>query len=93
MMRRITAKLDFLTAMSVEVCQRNDNQLPNFCFCDHCGWNVFKMKLKILILRGGFDIIAEIRLSGVAKQGYTMLYGKSQINLNEGTILCLLDKT
>ena len=36
-MRRITAKLDFLTAMSVEVCHKIDNQPPNSFFCDHCG--------------------------------------------------------
>jgi len=35
------------------------------------------MKLEILILRDRFDIIVEIRLSGVAEQEYTMSYGKS----------------
>jgi len=39
------------------------------------------MKLKILILRDRFDILLEKRLIGVAEQGYTMLYGKSQIML------------
>jgi hypothetical protein len=33
----------------------------------------------LLIVQNRFDILLEIRLSGVAGQGYTMLYGKCQI--------------
>jgi hypothetical protein len=36
------------------------------------------MKLEILIFQDRFDIILEKRLSGLAGQEYTMLYGKSQ---------------
>jgi len=35
--------------------------------------------LKILIFQDRFDILLEMRLSGVAEQGYTVLYGKSQL--------------
>jgi hypothetical protein len=34
---------------------------------------------KKIDFQGRFDILFEVRLSGVAKQGYTMLYGKSQL--------------
>jgi hypothetical protein len=32
-----------------------------------------------LSFRGRFDIPPEMRLGGVAEQGYTMLYGESQV--------------
>ena len=37
------------------------------------------MRLESLIFRDRFDILLEKRLSGVAELGYTMLYGKSQV--------------
>jgi hypothetical protein len=37
------------------------------------------MELKILIFQGGFGILLKMRLSGVAEQEYTGLYGKSQV--------------
>ena len=42
------------------------------------------MKSEILIVDGRFDILLQVRLSGVTKQGYTMVYGKSQIILIYG---------
>ena len=44
-----------------------DNQLPNSYFCDY--WvDILEMKSKILAFRDRFDILMEIRLSGVAKR-------------------------
>jgi hypothetical protein len=37
--------------------------------------------LKFLIFQYRFDILLEIRLSGVAEQEYAGLYGKSQIKV------------
>ena len=37
------------------------------------------MRLESLIFRDRFDRLLEKRLSGVAELGYTMLYGKSQV--------------
>ena len=41
--------------------------------------NFEKKTLKDLLLQYRFDILLEMRLSGVAEQGYTVLYGKSQL--------------
>ena len=38
-----------------------------------------KKEVKILIFRDRFDILLEMRLSGVAEQEYTGLYGKSRL--------------
>jgi len=35
--------------------------------------------LKILIFQDRFDILLEMRLSGIANQGNAMFYGKSQL--------------
>ena len=45
-----------------------------FGFLHYTGGNVFKMELKILLLRDRFDILLEMRLSGAAKHGYTIIY-------------------
>ena len=37
--------------------------------------------IESLNFQGRFDSILEMRLSGVAEQGYTMLYGKSRLKL------------
>ncbi len=37
-----------------------------------------KKTLKYLIFQDRFDILLEMRFSGIAEQGYKMLYGKSQ---------------
>ena len=43
-------------------------------------------KSQNLIFQDRSDILLEMRLGGVAKQGYTMLYRKSQV------ILCWIDE-
>ncbi len=40
-------------------------------------------KLGNLDFQNKFDILLEMRVSGIAKQGHTMLYGKSQIRLRK----------
>jgi hypothetical protein len=40
------------------------------------------LQQEIFPSQDGFDILLEKRLSGVAEQGYTMFYGKSQIRSN-----------
>jgi len=43
-----------------------------------CG-DAEKETLKYLIFQDRFDILLEMKFSGVAEQGYTMLYGKSRL--------------
>jgi hypothetical protein len=60
-----------------DVRQRNDYKLPDACFFNHRGSNVFQMKSEILILHDSSAILSQKRLSVVAEQGYTMLNGKA----------------
>ncbi len=51
------------------------------------------MKLKALSFRNRFDILLEKRLSGVAEQKCTRLYGKSEVKSLElvlAMIICFL---
>jgi len=51
-------------------------------FTARLGWiDVEKKTLKDLFFQYRFDILLGMRLSGVAEQGYAMLYGKSQLIL------------
>ena len=63
----------------VEVRQKAGNQPQISYFFDYCGRNIFEIKLKILNFQDRFDILLKMRLSGVAEQECTKLYGKSQI--------------
>jgi len=38
-------------------------------------WGAYRLKFKLWSSNVTFGILLEIRLSGVAEQGYTMLYG------------------
>ena len=67
-MPRVVEKPGFQTGSMVEVCQRNDNQLLNSCFCYYCGWNSFKMKLESVSFQDRLVILLEKRLGGVAEQ-------------------------
>jgi hypothetical protein len=42
--------------------------------------NRLQAKVSTLDFSGRFDILLEMRLSGIVKQEYTMLYEKSQYN-------------
>lgn len=83
-MIKIAEKLGFQMGTLVEVCQRNDSQWSNSCFCYYCGRNSLKMKLESLSYRDRFDILSEKRLSGVAGLRYIRLYGKCQITHETG---------
>ena len=51
----------------VEVRQKAGNQPQISYFFDYCGRNIFEIKLRILNFQDRFDILLEMRLSGVAE--------------------------
>jgi len=54
--------------------------LTRHAFIARPRWSIFgKKTLKFSIFQDRFDILLEMRLSGVAEQDYTVLYGKSQL--------------
>ena len=67
-MLRITGKLGFQAETMVKVRHKIDNHLPNFYFL-RLLWLKYPLnEVKILTFRDRFDILMEVRLSGVAKR-------------------------